>query len=130
MLSEAERGKVLYHLDYALLSQPTTLDLGLPIVTQARFMVEQNMLRLDPGREPLVRTVIARLDCIIAEKDAARRALVMVRTGETEFRAEAQMLLDQEYDRERRRLADMLGAQLNPVSNQALGGYGGVVEGC
>jgi hypothetical protein len=130
MLTELERKRVLYHLDYALLSLPTTLGLGLPIVTQARFIVEQNMLHVDAASEPLIREVMGRLDCIVRETDQARAALVMSRTGETHFRDDAIQRIDLEYAKWVRRLADMLGAQQNPVSNAATGQFGGVMEGC
>lgn len=130
MLTGLERKRVLYHLDYALLSLPTTLGLGLPIVTQARFVVEQNMLNVDPDSEPLIREVMGRLDCIIRETDQARQALVMSRTGDTHFREDAIQRIDLEYAKWVTRLADMLGAQRNPVSNAATGMFGGVMEGC
>jgi hypothetical protein len=130
MLTEAQRKRVLYHLDYALLSLPTTLGLGLPIVTQARFIVEQNMLFLDPSAEPFVHEVVGRLDCIIREMDQARGGLMIERTGDTVFRAEALPMLKIEYKDWVMRLADMLGAQSNPVSNRNAAGMGGVVEGC
>jgi hypothetical protein len=129
MLTELERKRVLYHLDYALLSLPTTLGLGLPIVTQARFIVEQNMLHVDAASEPLIREVMGRLDCIVRETDQARAALVMSRTGETYFREDAIQRIDLEYAKWVTRLADMLGAQRNPVSNAATGQFGGVMEG-
>jgi len=130
MLTEAERKRVLFHLDYALLTVPTTLSLGLPIITQARFLVEQNMLAIDPQSEPAVREMIGRLDCIILEMDQARRALIISETGGTKFRENALQYLEIEHDRWRTRLGDMLGAQQNPVSQAAIGNFGGVVEGC
>ena len=130
MLTEAERKRVLYHLDYAQLTLPTTLSLGLAIVTQARFIVEQNMLALDPQSEPTVREVIARLDCIILEADEARRSLIVIKSGSTEFREDAVERIWLEYERWMRKLGDMLGAQQNPVSAAAIGGFGGVIEGC
>jgi hypothetical protein len=130
MLTELERKRVLYHLDYALLSLPTTLGLGLPIVTQARFIVEQNMLNVDAASEPLIRQVLGRLDCIEREMDQARGALVMSRTGDTYFREDAIERIEIQYAKWRNRIADMLGAQQNPVSNAATGQFGGVMEGC
>lgn len=130
MLTNAERKRVLYHLDYALLSLPTTLGLGLPIVTQARFIAEQNMLNFDADGEPQLREVVARLDCIIREVDKARGALIMERTGDTVFREDAVERLWIEYGRWVLKLADMLGTQRNPVSNAAAGMIGGVMEGC
>jgi hypothetical protein len=130
MLTEAERKRVLFHLDYAQLTLPTTLSLGLPIVTQARLIVTQNMLALDPASEPIVREIIARLDCIIREADQARQSLVVIQTGTTKFREDALERLWLEYARWMRKLGDMLGAQQNPVSNAVAGQFGGVIEGC
>ena len=130
MLTVAERKRVLFHLDYAQLTLPTTLSLGLPIVTQARFLVEQNMLFLDPASEPIVREIIARLDCIILEADKARQSLIVIKTGTTEFREDALERIWLEYKTWIDRLGGALGAQQNPVSAAAIGRLGGVVEGC
>lgn len=129
MLTEAERKRVLFHLDYAQLTLPTTLSLGLPIVTEARFLVEQNMRALDAAAEPIIREIIARLDCIIREADEARRSLIIKKTGQTEFREDGLDRIWLEYERWMRKLGDMLGGQRNPVSNAAVGNIGGVVEG-
>ena len=130
MLTEAERKRVLYHLDYAQLSLPTSLSLGLPIVSLARLVVEQNMLALDPQSEPIVREIVARLDCIILEADQARQSLTVIKTGSTEFREDAVERIWLEYSRWMDRLGGALGAQRNPVSPAAIGHFGGVIEGC
>ncbi len=131
MLTEQERRRVLYHLDYPQLSLPTTLSLGLPVITQARFVIEQNVRYADPGGEQNVREVVARLDCILQEIDQARRSLIIKRTGDTEFREDAVQFLWIEYGTWRKKLADTLAAQPNPVSNSAgtMWGQGGVIEG-
>jgi hypothetical protein len=132
MLTEQERRRVLYHLDYPQISLPTTLSLGLPVVTQARFIIEQNVRFADPGGEQIVREILARLDCILSEIDQARRALIIAQTGDTKFREDALPLLWIEYGTWRKKLADTLASQPNPVSNSAgtLWGDGGVIEGC
>jgi hypothetical protein len=132
MLTEQERRRVLFHLDYPQISLPTTLSLGLPVITQARFIIEQNVIFADPGGEPIVREIVQRLDCILLEIDQARKALIIKRTGDTEFREGALDQLWWEYGTWRKKLADTLAAQPNPVSNSAgtMWGQGGVIEGC
>lgn len=130
MLTELERKRVLYHLDYALLTIPTTLSLGLPIITQARFIVEQNSNNIDPQSEPFIRKCLTELDCCEAEATKARQALIISRAGDTTFRDDAIDRIWLEYGRWVRKLADILGGQRNPVSNAAAQGLGGVVEGC
>jgi hypothetical protein len=130
MLTEAERKRCLYHLEYTLLELPTSLSLGLPIITQARLIVEQNTLNMDPGGEALVRKCLAELDCIEVEASKARRALLISKAGDTTFRDDALDRIWIEYGRWARKLADVLGAQRNPVSNAVAGMMGGVVEGC
>lgn len=131
MLTEQERRRVLYHLDYTQLTLPTTLSLGLPVITQARFVIEQNLRYADAGAEPIVREIVARLDCILLEIDKARAARLVERTGDTYFRESALDDLWWEYGTWRKKLADTLAAQPNPVSNSAgtMWGQGGVIEG-
>lgn len=132
MLTEQERRRVLYHLDYAQLSLPTTLSLGIPVITQARWVIEQNVRFVDPGGEQIVREVVERLDCILKDLDRARSSLMLERVGDTVFREDAVERLWMEYRRWCSKLADTLASQPNPVSNAAgtLWGGGGVTEGC
>ena len=132
MLTETERSRVLYHLDYPQISLPTTLSLGLPVITQARFVIEQNLQFIDPRGEVIIRECIGELDCILRQIAEARKALILKRTGDTEFREEACMYLWMEYGTWRKKMADACASQPNPVSNSAgtMWGQGGVQEGC
>lgn len=130
MLTPLTRKRVLYHLDYAQLTLPTTLSLGLPITTLARFVVEQNMLNFDELSEPLLIRVLDQLDCCEREAIEARQALLIKRAGETEWREDAVDRIWLEYKRWMMKLGDMLGSQQNPVSNAVNSMAGGVVEGC
>lgn len=127
-LSDQDRGRALYHLNYALLATPTALSLGDPTVTQAKFLVEQNMLNFDDKHEGLVIQTLDRLDCIESEMDAVRGALIISRSGDTEFRDDALPQLEEQYERWQFRLANILAGQPNPVSVNALT-QGRVIEG-
>lgn len=130
MLTDAEQQRVLFHLSYTQLSTPTTLSLGLPIVTQARFVVDMNMFHIKPMAESVVREVIAKLECILKLIEQAQAGLLIKRSGDTEFRDDAIDRLWIEYSTWRSKLADALGTQVNPVSNELAGRFGGVAEGC
>lgn len=131
MLTEAEISRVMFHLDYPQISLPTTLSLGLPVITQARFIIEQNLRFMDPRGEAVIRECSSRLDCILLQIDQARGALIVQRTGDTVFRDDAVEHIWMEYKRWRNKLSDAAGAQPNPVSNSAgtMWGQGGVSEG-
>jgi hypothetical protein len=131
MLTTAQKARVFFHLDYAQLSTPTTLSLGLAVVTQARFVIEQNLEYLDPTREGIVLEIVAQLDCILAQRTGFRQSLEVTAVGSTKIRGpEAFAQLEDEYRLWRNKLADALAAQQNPVSNAAAHGRGGVIEPC
>jgi hypothetical protein len=130
MLTRAQINLVLEHLDYTLLTLPTSLSAGLPVVTQADFLARNNLNNLDPLAEPRVLQAVERLECIHKQMDEVRSTMSLQRTGGTVFRDDALDQLDGQYKRFQRRLADLVGAQPNPVSNAAYAGSGGVIEGC
>ena len=130
-LTERQRQRVLYHLQYTQLSTPTTLSLGDPSVTLARFRVDQNLTNLLPITEPDVIATIDRLDCIETQLDQLRASAPWVAAvGTTKFDFETGLLvLEDQQQTYRLKLADQTSSQINPVSNWAQDRYGGVSEG-
>lgn len=130
MLSQADKERVYYHLSYSALSLPTELSLGDPTaVTQQRWILDRHLLEFRESAEPLLIRTLDRLDCIERDMDKVRSAIVVRKSGQTEFRDDAIDLLEIQYKRFVRRLADQLSAQVNPVSNEVQGQSGGVREG-
>ena len=132
-LSTTQRLRILRHVDYALLSTPTTLSLGSPTITQARFIIEQNLLNLDEAAEKLVLTDLERCDRIECQMDQVSQAMIVRKQGETEFRDDALEQLRDRYNDYTGRLTNMLAAQKNPVAQPSIGSGGmgaNVIEPC
>jgi hypothetical protein len=130
MLTAAEKERVRYHLAYTQVAWPAQLSLGWPLTTQADFLVNANMDNLSAPGETIVREAVRELDCILGQISANRQTLVITQVDTTKFAGgDGLEALWNEYRRWRLRLADTVGAQVNPVSNQvAFGGGGGVME--
>jgi hypothetical protein len=129
MLTGAQINLVLEHLDYTLITLPTSLSAGLPVITQADFLVRNNLNNLDPAAEARVIKAVGRLECIHNQMDEVRDTMSLQRTGGTVFRDDALDQLEGQYKMFQRRLADLVGGQPNPVSNAEYAGSGGVIEG-
>ena len=121
MLSAIEKKQVYDHLGYGQLSTPTSMSIGDPSVTFARYRLDQNLLLLDAAGEPAVRRALDRLECIEIQMDKVRDAILVSKSGSTVFRDDAIPQLEGQYERYQLRLADAVNAQVNPVSEQARG---------
>ena len=131
-LSARQKQRARYHLSYTQLTTLTGLSLGMAVITKAKLIVDTNLLNLDPIAEPDVIATIDRLDCNERQRD--RLADVMASglsaSGATKFAYEEPLLgLEQRYREYQLRLADQLGAYINPVSNTEAERGGHVVEG-
>lgn len=128
-LTEAERIRIRQHLSYTVLSTPTTLSLGFPEITQADFIVENNALNIQPSAEPLIRTKLETLDCLMERMTQVAIGSDIKKTGTIEFRpGDAIDDLQHLYQWHQRHLADMVGAPVNPISLRDQ--PRGVVEPC
>jgi hypothetical protein len=128
-LTDFERTSVLRHLSYTVLSTPTTLSLGYPMVTQANLIAENNMRNLTAAGEKLTREQLERLNCVEKKIDEVSLDSDIAQTGAIKFRqSEALADLRQRYKELQQQLADMLGAHVNPLSYKDPAR--GVVEPC
>lgn len=131
-LSERVKQRARYHLEYTQLTTLTGLSLGTPVITQAKFLLDTNLINLDPIAEPDVIDTVERLDCNEKQRDqlAETMASGVAMTGGTKFDYEGPMyLLESRYRQYQNRLADQLATFVNPVSNTQNAQSGGVVEG-
>jgi len=131
MLTERQKQRIYYHLQYTQLTTPTTLSLGDPSVTMAKFRIDQNIANILPISEPDVIATIDRLDCIEKQLDQLRGSAPWVASvGSTKFDFEAGLFtLQEEYRRYQLKLADQIAGQINPVSASEQERYGSVIEG-
>src|SRR5690554_2708354 len=92
-LTEAERTSVYKHLKYTVLTTPTTLSLGSPQVTQAKFVLDQNLLNITPAGEASIRETLAKLDCFERKIDEIIEGVDVAGMGTIRFR-QGDALLD------------------------------------
>lgn len=124
MLTEEEKERVRYHLGYMETSFAASLQFGLPRPVQTIFIVEQAMnLLVNPFAVDRVRRVLWTLDDIEQKLQSALCTLVAEQLGDLKLRgAEPGRthpdLLEREYIRWARRLADILGVPLYPYSDR------------
>lgn len=130
-LSEADRERVRYHLGYLNVEPVSSIILGFPSASQAAFLVERAMDRVLPFAIPRVLRHLQELDCIEDQMSGSRKRLEAQQLGELKLRNSNEEpmeadLLEREYQRWAKRLADLLGVPINPFSERFRSGfYGG-----
>ena len=124
-LTEEERERVRYHLGYMETSFAASLQFGIPRPTQTIFLVEQALgLLNNPFAVARVQKVLAILDNVECQLvGPGQQLLYAEQLGELKLRPalEGQTstdLLEREYVRWARRLADIFGVPLYPYSDR------------
>lgn len=130
-LNEADRAKVRHHLGYTNVEPVSSIALGFPAASQPQFLVEIAMDRIIPEAVGLIQKYLAILDAIENQMVEALCRLKAQQLGELKIRNSneepvEQDLLEREYVRWARRLADDFSVPLNPYSERFRSGtYGG-----
>ena len=130
-LDDQDRERVRYHLGYLNVEPVSAVALGFPSAQQAQFLIERAMDRLFPYAVPRVHRILTELDCIEDQMSDARKRLRVQQMGEIKMRNTneepvEQDLLEREYARWAKRLADHFGVPVNPYSERFRSGmYGG-----
>jgi hypothetical protein len=122
VFSLEEKGRVLYHLGYLLQNPVLTLSLGVPALTQPAFLAASAMDRVPESQAQIVRKLIGVMDGLDQQLLDAQQYLVAGKLGEIEINLEVCNALEGEYTRWAQRLADALGAIVNPYSVRFYGG--------
>lgn len=131
-LTDSDRVRVRYHLGYLNIEPVQSIQLGFPAAQQAEFLVETAMDRLMAAAVPKLLEILNTLECIEGLMRQALPHLLAQQIGELKIRntneeGTSQDLLEKEYARWAKRLADHLGVPLNVYSTRFQGGlYGGV----
>jgi hypothetical protein len=130
-LSESDRVRVRHHLGYLNTEPISSIALGFPSAGEAQFLVERAMDRLIPQAVPIIIKTINILDTIEMQMVEALRRLKAQQLGELKMRNSneeptEQDLLEREYVRWAKRLADDLGCTPNPYSQRFGAGSNGI----
>jgi len=116
-LSLPEKERVRYHLGYLSVQPAASIQFGLPRPQQTQFMVESAMNLLLEEAIPRVRDTLDTLDGIECRlRDGALDRLAAKRLGDLELRDGEPELLEDEYNRWAKRLADIFGVPLYPYA--------------
>lgn len=114
--SATEKARIRYHLGYPNVSAHASLSAGVPLPLQPMFMVEDAMRLVLPEAEPLVRTLLARLDQTDEAIFQAQTRLQADKVDEITLRKDEPDALEREYLRQAMRLSETLHAPVYPFS--------------
>lgn len=122
-LAEADRERTRYHLGYLNIDPVSAIALGFPSAQQAQFLVESAMDRLKETTVGRVIRILNELDDIELQMSKERRCLKVQQIETLKFRNSNEEpnvidLLEREYSRWAKRLADDLGVPLNVYSER------------
>lgn len=126
-LSETDRARVRHHLGYPNVEPSSSIALGFPAVGESMFLVERAMDRVVPEGVGQILRALAALDAVESKMIEDLDLLSVQQLGELKIRGgnderSGNDLLEREYVRWARRLADDLGAPLNPFCERFGGG--------
>lgn len=122
LLSEEEKARILHHTGYVLTDPVASIQLGVPRASQPMFLVMSQFNRIPEAAVGLIRNYIAILDGIEAKLIEAMDRFAASKLGEITLRDNETSMLEGEYARWAKRLADDLGVPLNPYSERFRGG--------
>ena len=118
-----EKERIRYHLGYMQVTVAASISFGIPRPIQTSFLVESAMDLLLVEAEPRVRRILKILDNLEKQIEAAACTLAAAQLGELTLRgAEPGRtfpdLLEREYSRWAKRLADIFGVPLYAYSTR------------
>lgn len=129
-LTDQDKERIRYHTGYMETSFAASLQFGIPRPAQTVFLLEQAMtLLVEPNAVERVKCLLDTLDGVESQLQRATKSLGAAKVGNLELRgAKAGEthtdLLEREYVRWARRLADVLGVPLYPYSSRFRPGAG------
>lgn len=122
-LSESDRVRVRHHMGYLNVEPGASIALGFPSAQQPEFLVERAMNNIIDQAVGRIIQTLDMLDCLEQQLIAAVPQLAVQQLGEMKLRnsneePNACDLIEAEYVRWAKRLADDLGAPLNMFSER------------
>ena len=124
-LTDEEKERIRYHLGYMATTYGSEqaaagFALGIPRPAQTVFLLENaiQILMTNPYGIDRIRRVLFTLDNIEEQLRAATCVLVAEQIGDIKLRDKHPDLLEREYGRWAKRLADILGVPLYPFSSR------------
>lgn len=118
-VAEADRERVRYHLGYLNIDPVAAISLGFPSAQQAQFMVESAMDRVKETTLHRIIRCLNELDDIESQMSRERKCLKVQGIDTLKIRNSNEEpnvidMLEREYERWAKRLANDIGCPLNP----------------
>lgn len=122
-LDEHLRARIRHHLGYLQTEPSSSIALGFPAASEAGFLVERAMSNVLREAVQIIQRSVAELDDIENQMSEARKRLKAISIGNLRLRGSNNEkteidLLQREYDRWQKKLADDLGVTPNPFATQ------------
>lgn len=132
--TESEKARILHHLGYANFAKlAQSIQLGYPLASQPLFLVEDSFWRIAEASAPTVRRDLCACEKIESQILESYGRMKATSLGDLSINPRETEMLWRELDRWQTRLADDLGVQKNPYSQQEWrgtpGGLSARVEG-
>lgn len=118
VLSEDEKNRIRHHLGYLITSPVSSIQLGVPRASQPMFLVETAMNSIPEAAVGQVRKYVAVLDGLEDRLIEAVERFAASRLGDIDLRDNETDMIEKEYARWAKRLADDLGVPLNAYSER------------
>ena len=116
--SDQEKERIRYHLGYPEVQPAASIQLGIPRPIQTAFLVESAMNLVIPAAEARIRKMLQILENLECQLQKVVPALQAEQLGNLKPRENAPDLIEKEYVRWAKRLADVLGVPLYAYSDR------------
>jgi len=116
VLTEEEKARIRYHLGYPQTDPVASIQLGVPRASQPAFLMEGQMNRIPDTVVALVRRVVANCDATDQRILECQERMAAESVGEIKMNGTEPDMLRKEYRYWVQRLADILGAPVNPFA--------------
>jgi hypothetical protein len=124
VITEDEKNRIRHHTGYLITEPAAAIQLGYPRASQTQFLLEHAMNHVPEAGVGQIRNYIAILDNLENLLVEATTRFAAKRLGEIELRDNETDMIEGEYARWAKRLADDLGIPLNIYSERFRAGSG------
>lgn len=115
-LTEQDKERCRYHMGYLGVAAAPSISFGIPRLSQTMYLLEQSMSNLIELVVPRVRSIMDVMDGLERQLVEAQERLAATKLEELSLNKSETSQLEGEYQRWGLRLADVMGAPVNPFS--------------
>lgn len=122
LLTEAEKGRILYFLGYGVVNIADIFALGVPATTEPLYIAMSTINRIPVSRIHIIRELLGTMEGIEQQMREATLRFKARSLGEITLNPDEPRMLREEYAWWAGRLSDTTTAPLNPYSSAFSGG--------